>query len=247
MELRRSSIHGLGAFARKDIPKGTRIIEYVGEKIGNREADRRYDDAAMKRHHTFLFILNDRTCVDAAFDGNESRFLNHSCSPNCEAVISRGHIWIEATQEDSGRHGARLRLSVRGRSQVHRGGPALLRVQVRRAKLPRHDREDPEKSSSNDGVAGAARRHRRLRGPVSAGAGSTCRPRSATTPRIVPTIMPGCSDGSSSRRATRRSSSRRCARSARGRRTGVAAVRAARRRLRARHRAGARVQCGACR
>src|SRR6476469_2734094 len=82
MELRRSSIHGLGSFARKDIPKGTQIIEYVGEKIGNREADRRYDDAAMKRHHTFLFILNDRTCVDAAFDGNESRFLNHSCSPN---------------------------------------------------------------------------------------------------------------------------------------------------------------------
>jgi SET domain-containing protein len=96
MELRRSAIHGLGAFARKDIPKDTEIIEYVGEKIGNREADRRYDDAAMKRHHTFLFILNDRTCVDAAFDGNESRFLNHSCAPNCEAVISRGHIWLSA-------------------------------------------------------------------------------------------------------------------------------------------------------
>src|SRR5471032_589993 len=96
MELRRSRIHGLGAFARRDIPKGTQIIEYIGEKIGNREADRRYDDAAMKRHHTFLFILNDRTCVDAAFDGNESRFLNHSCAPNCEAVITRGHIWLSA-------------------------------------------------------------------------------------------------------------------------------------------------------
>ena len=96
MELRRSPIHGLGAFARVDIPKDTRVIEYVGEKIGNREADRRYDDEAMRRHHTFLFILNDRTCVDAAFDGNESRFLNHSCAPNCEAVITRGHIWLEA-------------------------------------------------------------------------------------------------------------------------------------------------------
>ena len=96
MELRQSDIHGLGAFARQDIPKDTRIIEYVGEKISNAEADRRYDDAAMKRHHTFLFILNSRTCVDAAFDGNESRFLNHSCAPNCEAVITRGHIWIEA-------------------------------------------------------------------------------------------------------------------------------------------------------
>ena len=95
MELRRSDIHGLGAFARTDIPKRTKIIEYVGEKIGNAEADRRYD-AAMKRHHTFLFILNTRTCVDAAFEGNESRFLNHSCNPNCEAIITRGHIWIEA-------------------------------------------------------------------------------------------------------------------------------------------------------
>ena len=96
LEIRRSPIHGLGGFARRDIPKGTRIIEYAGEKISNAEADRRYDDESMKRHHTFLFILNSRTCVDAAYEGNEARFLNHSCAPNCEAVIERGHIWIEA-------------------------------------------------------------------------------------------------------------------------------------------------------
>ena len=96
LELRRSPIHGLGGFARRDIPKGTRIIEYAGEKISNAEADRRYDDDSMQRHHTFLFILNSRTCVDAAHEGNEARFLNHSCAPNCEAVIERGHIWIDA-------------------------------------------------------------------------------------------------------------------------------------------------------
>ena len=98
LELRGSAIHGLGAFARVDIPKRTRIIEYTGEKISNAEADRRYDDAAMRRHHTFLFILNDRTCLDAAFEGNEARFINHSCDPNCEAVIERGHIWIDAVK-----------------------------------------------------------------------------------------------------------------------------------------------------
>ncbi len=98
MELRRSPIHGLGAFSLTDIPKGTRVIEYTGEKISNAEADRRYDDESMPQHHTFLFILNDRTCVDAAFNGNEARFLNHSCAPNCEAVIERGHIWIEALE-----------------------------------------------------------------------------------------------------------------------------------------------------
>lgn len=95
-ELRRSSIQGLGGFATRDIPKGTRIIEYVGEKISNAESDRRYDNDTMKRHHTFLFTLNTRTIVDAAVDGNEARFINHSCEPNCEAIIERGHIYIYA-------------------------------------------------------------------------------------------------------------------------------------------------------
>lgn len=99
MELRRSPIHGLGAFALTDIPKGTRIIEYVGEKISNAEADRRYDDETMKNHHTFLFILNSKQCIDAAFEGNESRFINHSCDPNAEAFIPRGRIWIEAIKD----------------------------------------------------------------------------------------------------------------------------------------------------
>jgi SET domain-containing protein len=95
-ELRRSSIQGLGGFARRDIPKGTRIIEYVGEKISNAESDRRYDNDTMTRHHTFLFTLNSRTIVDAAVDGNAARFINHSCEPNCEAIIERGHIYIYA-------------------------------------------------------------------------------------------------------------------------------------------------------
>jgi SET domain-containing protein len=96
MELRRSPIHGLGAFALQDIPKGTRIIEYVGEKISNAEADRRYDDDTMASHHTFLFILNSKQGLDATYEGNESRFINHSCEPNAEAFIPRGRIWIEA-------------------------------------------------------------------------------------------------------------------------------------------------------
>jgi SET domain-containing protein len=95
-ELRRSAIQGIGAFALQDVPKGTRLIEYTGEKITNAEADRRYDDARMRRHHTFLFILNQRTVVDAATGGNESMFINHSCQPNCEAEIIRGRIWVQA-------------------------------------------------------------------------------------------------------------------------------------------------------
>ena len=69
------------------IRKGQRIAEYTGEKIDNDEADRRYDDEKMSRHHTFLFILNSRWCVDAAVGGNIARFINHKCDPNCIAWI----------------------------------------------------------------------------------------------------------------------------------------------------------------
>jgi SET domain-containing protein len=98
-ELRESPIQGIGAFALKDIPKGTRIIEYVGEKISNAEADRRYDDESMSRHHTFLFILNSKQVIDANYGGNASMYINHSCDPNCETFIPRGHIWIDALKD----------------------------------------------------------------------------------------------------------------------------------------------------
>src|SRR3954471_8722099 len=57
MELRDSPIRGLGALALRDAAKCQRIIECVGEKISNAEADPRYDDDTIKSHHTFLFIL----------------------------------------------------------------------------------------------------------------------------------------------------------------------------------------------
>lgn len=86
----------------RPIKKGTRIIEYTGERISNAEADRRYDEDKMKTHHTFLFTLNRRTVVDAAVGGNDARFINHSCAPNCEAVIEDGRrIFIEAIKDIS--------------------------------------------------------------------------------------------------------------------------------------------------
>lgn len=96
-EIRPSPIQGVGAFATRRIPKGTRLIEYTGERISNDEADRRYpDDDTQARHHTFLFAIDDEVVVDAAVGGNESRFINHSCAPNCEAVIDDDdRIWIE--------------------------------------------------------------------------------------------------------------------------------------------------------
>lgn len=96
-EIRRSRIQGRGAFATRDIRKGTRLIEYLGEAISHEEADRRYDDDDQGgRHHTFLFILDDDTVLDARTTRCDAKYLNHSCDPNCETVIEDGHIWIDA-------------------------------------------------------------------------------------------------------------------------------------------------------
>jgi SET domain-containing protein len=94
--LRRSRIQGRGAFATRFIRKGTRIVEYRGELIDSDEADRRYDDDAMGRHHTFLFAIDKEMSIDGAVNGNEAAFINHSCDPNCEAVADGRRIFIHA-------------------------------------------------------------------------------------------------------------------------------------------------------
>jgi hypothetical protein len=93
--VRRSRIQGRGVFATRRIRTGQRLIRYVGEPISHEEADRRYDDRN-GRHHTFLFVLDDDTVLDARRGGNDARFINHSCEPNCETVIDDGEIWVEA-------------------------------------------------------------------------------------------------------------------------------------------------------
>ena len=87
--VRRSKIHGRGVFALAQIPKGTRLMEYIGERISHREADRRY--AAEHEHspHTMLFSVDDKTVIDATRWGNSARFINHSEKPNVNAELLR--------------------------------------------------------------------------------------------------------------------------------------------------------------
>lgn len=94
--VKRSRIAGKGAFATRDIAKGERIIEYVGERVSHAVADDRYDDDSVDAHHTFLFNVNRSVIIDAYFGGNDSRFINHSCEPNCESEIERGRVFIDA-------------------------------------------------------------------------------------------------------------------------------------------------------
>jgi len=94
-EIRASPIQGLGAFATEDIPAGTRLIEYAGERLTPAAAEARYPDVEGERHHTFLFAIDEDIVIDAAVGGNDARFINHSCDPNCDAVIDDARIWIE--------------------------------------------------------------------------------------------------------------------------------------------------------
>ncbi|MCU0760335.1 MAG: SET domain-containing protein-lysine N-methyltransferase [Steroidobacteraceae bacterium] len=98
VKVRHSRIHGRGVFAARRIRKGTRIIEYVGERLSHEAADARYEDHDPNDNHTFLFIVDKKTVIDAGVGGNAARFINHSCDGNCESVIEKGRVWIEATR-----------------------------------------------------------------------------------------------------------------------------------------------------
>src|SRR5882757_10748802 len=99
IEVRRSNVHGLGVFAAKQIPKGARIIEYVGERVSHDEADRRYEEKDANDSHTFLFIVDSKIVIDAGVDGNDARFFNHSCDPNCESTVEKRRVFIEALRD----------------------------------------------------------------------------------------------------------------------------------------------------
>ena len=86
-------------YAGRGIAEGDRIIEYTGSRISNVEADALGDDESMTRHHTFLFAVDDDVVIDATRGGNESRYINHSCDPNCESVVVRGHVYLHALRE----------------------------------------------------------------------------------------------------------------------------------------------------
>ena len=83
---RRSAIHGNGMFAVEPIRKGERLIEYKGRRRTHEEVDAG-DSGDVDSGHTFLFTLNEVFVIDANFEGNSARWINHSCDPNCEAVL----------------------------------------------------------------------------------------------------------------------------------------------------------------
>lgn len=94
IQFRRSRIHGTGGFARCTIAAGTRVIEYVGERITKAESHRRCE-----ANNYYIFTIDDQFDLDGSVDWNPARFLNHACEPNCETEWDEERIWIVASHD----------------------------------------------------------------------------------------------------------------------------------------------------
>ena len=92
--VRDSSVHGRGVYAMELITKGTRIIEYTGERVSWEAAPNDEDDP-----HTFNFGLDNGEVINPKIGGNDARWINHSCEPNCEAVEEDDRIFIDAIRD----------------------------------------------------------------------------------------------------------------------------------------------------
>lgn len=99
-----SKIHGGGLYAARSIPKGTRVLEYVGERITKAEAWRREERRRADRVSggdgcVYVFEINQRHDIDGAVSWNTARLANHSCDGNCETNLIRGRVWLIAVRD----------------------------------------------------------------------------------------------------------------------------------------------------
>ncbi len=97
--VRNSPIHGRGVFALRPIAKGTRIVEYKGKLITDKQADRRFGRQQENSSHTMLFSVDDGLVIDATRNGNSARWINHSCAPNCKIEEENHRIFIDARRD----------------------------------------------------------------------------------------------------------------------------------------------------
>ncbi len=99
LQVRKSGVHGKGVFALRTIRQGETIIEYTGEVIPWSEALRRHPHDPSQPDHTFYFHLDDERVIDGKVGGNASRWINHSCEPNCEAEDDTGRVFLIALRD----------------------------------------------------------------------------------------------------------------------------------------------------
>tara|TARA_B110000858_G_C17516088_1_gene342602 strand:+ start:55 stop:558 length:504 start_codon:yes stop_codon:yes gene_type:complete len=99
-KVKKSKVHGTGVFATFDILRNTKIIQYIGDKVTKSEGDRRSAQRIKKylnkknEGSVYIFELNKKYDIDGTPLYNKARYINHSCSPNCEVDIINNEIWI---------------------------------------------------------------------------------------------------------------------------------------------------------
>lgn len=99
LQVRRSGVHGKGVFALVPLEPGERLLEYTGQRISWEEAQRRHPHDPSQPDHTFYFQIEGGDVIDVLYGGNASRWINHSCEPNCEAEeVEGGRVFIHALQ-----------------------------------------------------------------------------------------------------------------------------------------------------
>ena len=101
IRVRHSRIHGNGVFAARKIPAGTRVIEYRGKRITEKQAEKRFGQDPENPYHTFFFSLDSGKLIDGGDEGNDARWINHGCEPNCEAQEEKGRVYIHALRDIS--------------------------------------------------------------------------------------------------------------------------------------------------
>jgi uncharacterized protein len=103
--VKQSDIHHKGVFAKVGIPKGTKIIQYKGERISKAEGDKRVEiqsktaENSEDKGQTYIFELNDDYDIDGDVPDNDAKYINHSCDPNCDFEIEEDEIWIYAKRD----------------------------------------------------------------------------------------------------------------------------------------------------
>ena len=96
IQVRRSGVHGKGVFCVAPLAKGEMVIEYKGEVVSWKEAQRRHPHDPVNPDHTFFFHIDDEHVIDGKVNGNAARWINHSCQPNCEADEVDGRVFVMA-------------------------------------------------------------------------------------------------------------------------------------------------------
>ena len=99
VKAKRSKLHGRGLFATRDLPKGTYVMEYVGERVDKKESEKR-TDAMWEEGRVYTFELSRRFDLDGSVEWNVARLANSSCDPNCESINEGGRkVWIVAVRD----------------------------------------------------------------------------------------------------------------------------------------------------